>query len=148
MPLKGKKDTIYFPLLLSPLRTVHLLGQDCVPSHVWQPFSRDPLPSHQVRFSLVVSHCACWLLNVQHCRFCLLTYRCHQLLLLLFRPFGMTLPYGRSPDKEPPLLLTDFIYWVGRRRLCGASNSFFSAIRIATCLKTPSRGEDILERTS
>lgn len=58
----------------------------------------------------------------------------------LFRPSGMTLPYGRSPDKEPPLQLADFIYWVGRKCLCGASDSFFSAILTATCLKTTKQG--------
>ena len=38
----------------------------------------------------------------------------------LFRPFGMTLPYGRSRDKEQ---LSEF--WIGRKCLCGASNSLF-----------------------
>jgi len=66
----------------------------------------------------------------------------------LFRPFGMTLPYGRSPDKEPPLQLTDFIYWVGRKCLCGASDSSSVPYALPHASKPPSRGADILERTS
>lgn len=69
----------------------------------------------------------------------------------LFRPFGMTLPYGRSPDKVPPLQLTGLTYWTGGKCLGRAGDSFFK-IAVPYALphasEPPSRGADILERTS
>lgn len=69
----------------------------------------------------------------------------------LFRPFDMTLPYGRSWDKEPLLQFTEFINYIGRKCLCGASESFFKILvpyALPHASKPPSGGADILERIS
>lgn len=63
----------------------------------------------------------------------------------LFRLFGMTLPHGRSQDKEQ---LTGFITWIGRKCFCGASNSLFRILvpyALPHASKPPSRGGDVLK---